>query len=90
MEIIDLVRKSSGVTMGVVNVEKDLAADLKAFSDAVRFDLNADLRLGKPVSLSGLGPCKFCGCWKTLKSRSSKSMSGWDKGSPKLPSLPSD
>ena len=34
------VRKSSGGTLGAVKLEKDLAADLMACSDAVRLDLN--------------------------------------------------
>lgn len=48
--MIDLVRKSSGVIMGVVRLENDLAADLNALSEAVKFDLNADLRRGDSVS----------------------------------------
>lgn len=46
MEIIDRVKKSSGVTIGVVNAENDRAADLSAFREAVRLDLKADFRLG--------------------------------------------
>lgn len=46
IEMIDRVKKSSGVTIGVVRAEKDRAADLRAFNEAVRFDLKADLRLG--------------------------------------------
>lgn len=42
--IIDLVRKSSGVIMGAVSDEIDLAAERKARKDAVKFDLNADFR----------------------------------------------
>jgi hypothetical protein len=42
----DRVRKSSGCTEGVVNVETDWAADLIARRDAVRFDLKDDLKLG--------------------------------------------
>jgi len=42
--MIDLVRKSSGVIIGVVRLENDLAADLNALSEAVKFDLKADLR----------------------------------------------
>lgn len=34
------VRKSSGGILGAVKLEKDLAADLMACNDAVRFDLN--------------------------------------------------
>jgi hypothetical protein len=36
----DRVRKSSGGTLGAVKLEKDLAADLSAWRDAVKFDLN--------------------------------------------------
>jgi len=39
MLTIDLVRKSSGVIKGVVRVPNDLAADLKARIEAVKFDL---------------------------------------------------
>jgi hypothetical protein len=49
MEMMDRVRKSSGVTIGVVRVENDIAAVLRAFREAVRFDLKADLRLGNWV-----------------------------------------
>ena len=40
----DRVRKSSGWTEGVANVETDCAADLMARKDAVRFDLKVDPR----------------------------------------------
>ena len=43
----DRVRKSSGWTEGVANVETDCAADLMARNDAVRFDLNEYLSRGK-------------------------------------------
>lgn len=46
IEIIDLVRKSSGVIIGVVRAENDFAADRKARNEAVRFDLKADRRRG--------------------------------------------
>lgn len=81
IDIIDLVRKSSGVIIGVVRDENDLAADLKAFKEAVKFDLNADFLLG------GSGPagrllCSFAGgSSKTLKSSSSKSKPATDNGS---------
>lgn len=42
--MMDLVRKSSGGIMGVVMLEMERAAYLRAFKDAVRFDLNADVR----------------------------------------------
>lgn len=79
IDMMDLVRKSSGVIIGVVRLENDFAADLKARSDAVKFDLNADLRRGGStpvVSCWSLG--KSDGLWKTLKSSSSTSTS--DKG----------
>jgi len=44
MVIIDRVKKSSGVIIGAVRLEIDFAADRRAFRDAVKFDLNADLR----------------------------------------------
>jgi hypothetical protein len=44
--MIDIVRKSSGMTSGAVILEIDLAAYLKALRDAVRFDLNVNLRGG--------------------------------------------
>ena len=40
----DRVKRSSGGTLGAVKFENDLAADLSAWSEAVRFDLN-DLNL---------------------------------------------
>jgi hypothetical protein len=49
MDMIDLVRKSSGVIIGVVRDEKDFAAYLKARKDAVRFDLKADLGRGDSI-----------------------------------------
>jgi len=36
----DRVRKSSGGTLGAVKFENDLAADLSAWSEAVKLDLN--------------------------------------------------
>lgn len=42
---MDIVRKSSGMS-GVVILEIDLAAYLRALRDAVRFDLNVNLRGG--------------------------------------------
>lgn len=46
MEIIDRVKKSSGVTIGTVSAENERAAERRAFKEAVRFDLKADFRLG--------------------------------------------
>jgi hypothetical protein len=57
MEMIDRVRKSSGGIMGAVRLENDLAADLSARSDAVRFDLKADLRGGVEASVSNFSSC---------------------------------
>jgi hypothetical protein len=51
MEMIDLVRKSSGVIIGIVRDEKDFAAYLKARRDAVRFDLKADFGRGDTIPL---------------------------------------
>ncbi len=68
MEIIDLVRKSSGVIIGVVKVENDFAAYLKARSDAVRFDLNADLGRGDSI----LGSC-FSSPWSRVFWKTRKS-----------------
>lgn len=81
--MIDLVRKSSGVINGVVRLEKDFAADLKARNDAVRFDLNADFRRGASISMPPTGNSSSCfsdGLWKTLKSSSSTSISRAAKG----------
>jgi hypothetical protein len=82
MDIIDLVRKSSGGIIGAVRLEKDLAADLSAFKEAVRFDLKADLRF---VVTTVLISCFFSsissGRWKTLKSNVSMSSSTLDNGS---------
>lgn len=80
IEIIDLVRKSSGVIIGVVRLENDLAADLNAFNEDVKLDLKADLSLGGSNSISGFFSSLPCGRWKTLKSSSSRSMSGADNG----------
>lgn len=53
----DLVRRSSGGTLGAVKFEKDFAADLSAWNDAVRLDLN-DLNLSEEtvggVTTSGI------------------------------------
>lgn len=49
--MIDLVKKSSGGIIGIVELENDLPTDLKARKDAVRFDLRADLRGGE-ISVS--------------------------------------
>ena len=79
IEMIDLVRKSSGVIIGVVRAENDFAADRKARNETVRFDLKADLRGGSTRILEfscSLG----CGLSKTLKSSSSMSISGTDNG----------
>lgn len=78
--MIDLVRKSSGVIIGVVSDENDFAADLRARSDAVRFDLNADLRVGGVISTSGLSSSIRGALWNILKSNSSISLSDTDSG----------
>jgi len=52
IEMIDRVRKSSGVIIGAVRLESDFAADRSAFNEAVKFDLNADFLL--ETSGSGL------------------------------------
>lgn len=48
--MIERVRKSSGVSIGGFRDENDLAADLRARNEAVKLDLNADLRLGVSTS----------------------------------------
>ena len=58
--MIDLVRKSSGVIIGVVRFENDLAAYLRARRDAVKFDLKADLRRGDSISISGFSSSLAC------------------------------
>lgn len=79
MAMIDLVRKSSGVIIGVVRLEIDLAADRRARSDAVRFDLKADFcrGAGKISTFSLPLPSGFL---KTLKSSSSISSTGSNNG----------
>lgn len=76
---MDRVRKSSGGIEAKLMTEKDLAADRRALSDAVRLDLKADL--------SGLKGCKNCdltgwfsGRSNTRKSNSSTSMLSPAKG----------
>jgi hypothetical protein len=68
MAIIDLVRKSSGVIIGVVRLEKVFAAYLKARRDAVRFDLKADLGRGVSVPQDCLSLYSSEDFWNTLKS----------------------
>ena len=80
IEIIDLVRKSSGVIIGDVRLENDFAADLKAFKEDVKLDLKADLSLGASNSISGFLSWLPLGRWKTLKSSSSRMRSGADNG----------
>ena len=80
IEIIDRVRKSSGVIMGIVRPEIDLAAMLKALSEDVKLDLKADLRLGSSRWLLAFFPVDTCGLSKALKSSSSMSISRADKG----------
>jgi hypothetical protein len=80
MEIMDLVRKSSGLSIGVLMLEIDIAADFKAFSDAVRFDLNADFREGNDFFMPDSGPSPSAGIAKTLKSSCSMSSSISERG----------
>ena len=56
IEMMDRVRKSSGVIIGAVRLENDLAADLNALSEEVKFDLKADFRLGSSSGISGFFP----------------------------------
>lgn len=85
--MIDRVRKSSGGIIGVVRVPKDFAAFRSARSDAVRFDLKADLRGGDATSTSDLVSSLEGDFWKTLKSNSSTAISGVFSGwSSELPS----
>jgi hypothetical protein len=81
IDIIDLVRKSSGVIIGGLRDESDLAADRKAFKEAVRFDLNADLCLIGSNSVGRSFTLSSDGLWNTRKSKSSMSMSANDNGS---------
>lgn len=85
MEMIDRVRKSSGSIVGVVRFESDLAAERNAFSEAVRFDLKADLRRGDSSSttegVNNTSSFLSWGRWNTRKSSSSKSISGEERGS---------
>ena len=76
IEMIDLVKKSSGGIEAAVRFEMVFAADLSARSDAVKFDLNADFFLGLGSSSTG----SLSESAKTLKSNSSTSTSMSDKG----------
>ena len=78
IDTIDRVRKSSGMIIGLVRLENDLAANLRAFKEAVKLDLNADFRLGISSSTSVSWPSLSCAFSKTLKSNSSKSISDPD------------
>ena len=79
IEIIDLVRKSSGVIIGAVRLDSDLAADRNALSEEVRLDLKADLRRGASMTIwASFSPLR--GVWNTLKSSSSTSISWTDNG----------
>ena len=51
IDIIDIVRKSSCMSSGAVIFVMDLAAYLKAFNDAVKLDLNVNLRGGTEGSV---------------------------------------
>jgi hypothetical protein len=80
--IMDLVRKSSGVIRGVVSDENDFAAERKARSEAVKFDLKADFRgMGiASVDILDLLSGWSCGFWKTRKSNSSMLIAGDNNG----------
>lgn len=80
MEMIDLVRKSSGVIIGVVMLDSDFAAYRSALREAVRFDLKADLRGGAATSMNESCSSSRVGWLKTRKSNSSTSISGTDNG----------
>jgi len=67
--MIDLVRKSSGVIIGVVRLEKVFAAYLKARRDAVRFDLKADLGRGDSIPQGCFSLFSSEDFWNTLKSK---------------------
>lgn len=80
IDMIDIVRKSSGIIIGAVIFEIDLAADLRALRDAVRFDLNVNLRTVDDGSTSVLSSSLFTVCSNVVESRSSTSNSEPDKG----------
>lgn len=68
---------SSDGILGAVKFEKDLAADLSAFSDAVRLDLNVDLGLM-------VRPCRsrvISGITVTTESDRDTGRSGWSSHS---------
>jgi hypothetical protein len=71
------VRKSSGGTLGAVKLENDFAADLSAWSEAVRFDLN-DLNrmdaLGGVATIPGIGMSQV-----TSQSLGVKWSNGWSR-----------
>lgn len=85
--MIDRVRKSSGVIIGFVMLEIDLAANLNARNDAVRFDLKADFLRGNISSTPWMSLFSLAGISKTLKSSSSMSSSELDRGCSKTSSL---
>lgn len=70
---MDRVRKSSGGIDARVREEKDLAAERMARRDAVKLDLNADLRGNREKVPSRFALVPSAGDSKTLKSSSSMS-----------------
>lgn len=75
--IIERVRKSSGRIVGAAKFESAVAADLRARSDAVRLDLNADLGFGVGVSSSLFSGSGLVKARKSSSSTSMGSDSGW-------------
>ena len=73
--MIDRVRKSSGVIIGVVRLENDLAADLRARRDAVKFDLKADFLRVDSTPTTDFSSSFSRDFWKTRKSSSSIAIS---------------
>jgi len=80
IDIIDIVRKSSGIVNGAVMLVMDLAAYLRAFNDAVKLDLNVNLRGSTEFSVLISGTSALVGVPKIIESSSSVSVSGPDSG----------
>jgi len=80
IDMMDIVRKSSGMTSGAVILEIDLAAYLRAFRDAVKLDLNVNLRGGIDGSVLSSWTSVLIGFPNTIELSSSVSISGPDSG----------
>ena len=76
-ESSERVRRSSGGTLGAVKLENDFAADLSAWSEAVRFDLND---LNRMDALGGVATISEIGVSLTTSQSSGvKWSNGWSR-----------